>query len=170
VTPAHPGGQTRLTAESHGSRLPFRIAACRAPLLGKLAVQGLNAFARGAARLAVRQPLPSAVRRGYLFPYDSWEHRAALHAFVRDIPLRSGDPSWAELAAIERSLESFADRPVLLLWGERDWCFTGAFRAEWQRRFPRARVLRFEDAGHYVFEDAGEPFVRELAHFLDETR
>ena len=31
-------------------------------------------------------------------------------------------------------LEQFVNTPTQLLWGERDWCFTPAFRDEWQRR------------------------------------
>jgi haloalkane dehalogenase len=140
------------------------------PVLGKLAIQGLNAFARGATRMAAARPLGPEVKRGYLLPYDSWANRVATHAFVQDIPLGPGDPSWQELAAIERSLARFAALPVLLLWGERDWVFTPRFRAEWERRFPEARVVRFEDAGHYLFEDRAEDFVRELAAFLDQRR
>ena len=35
-----------------------------------------------------------------------------------------------------------------------------------RERFPEARVRRFEDAGHYVFEDAAEGVVAELEGFL----
>jgi len=140
-------------------RLPLCLAACRWPVFGALAVRGLNAFARGATWMAVARPLAPLAKRGYLLPYDSWENRVATHAFVADIPLGPEHPSWNELAAIERALAGFRDRPVQLLWGLRDWVFTGRYLAEWQRRFPRAAVTRFERAGHYLFEDEPEAFV-----------
>ena len=110
------------------------------------------------------KPLAPLVKRGYLLPYDSWESRVATHAFVLDIPLAPSHPSWNELQAIERSLTLYRDRPVHRLWGERDWVFTPRFREEWQRRFPRAAVTRFERAGHYLFEDEPEGYVDALRH------
>jgi len=142
--------------------LPLRLAACRWPVFGMLAVRGLNAFARAATRMAVERPLSSVAKRGYLLPYDSWENRIATHAFVTDIPLDPAHPSWAELEAIDGALGTFHDRPVHLLWGARDWVFTPRFLEAWQRRFPGASVRSFEDAGHYLFEDRAEDYVLEL--------
>ncbi len=165
--PPTPGGLTNGTPAGFSFRLPLRLAACRVPLLGALAVRGFNAFARGAIRSAVEKPLSAAARRGYLLPLDSWRSRVAVLAFVQDIPLAPGDPSWGELAAIERSLENYRDRPALILWGERDWVFTPRFRDQWERRLPGARAVRFERAGHWLFEDEPEAFARELTAFVD---
>jgi haloalkane dehalogenase len=70
--------------------IPWRIRVCRTPLLGRLALQGANAFSRAALRmtLARRRHLESAVASGYLAPYDTWENRRAVYGFVRDIPRR----------------------------------------------------------------------------------
>jgi haloalkane dehalogenase len=147
-------------------RLPLRLAACRWPLFGKLAVRGLNAFARGATWMAVAKPLAPLAKRGYLLPYDSWENRIATHAFVQDIPLGPEHPSWGELAAIERALPRFRELPVRFLWGLHDWVFTPRILAEWQQRLPRAAVERFERAGHYLFEDEPAGFVAGIRHAL----
>ena len=147
-------------------RLPLRLAACRWPVFGKLAVRGLNAFARGATWMAVERPLTPLAKRGYLLPYDSWGNRIATHAFVEDIPLGPQHPSWSELIAIERALPGFRELSVRLLWGMRDWVFTERILAEWLRRFPRASVRRFEHAGHFLFEDEPVAFVEELARAL----
>lgn len=146
--------------------LPLRLAACRWPVFGKLAVQGLNAFARGATWMAVERPLTPLAKRGYLLPYDSWENRVATHAFVEDIPLGPAHPSWAELAAIEGALAGFRERPVHLLWGACDWVFTPRYLHEWTRRFPDASVASFADAGHYLFEDRAADFRAELVQRL----
>jgi len=52
------------------------------------------------------------------------------------------------------------------VWGERDWCFTPAFRREWQRRLPHAEVHPLAQAGHYLLEDAPEEFQEHLEALL----
>jgi haloalkane dehalogenase len=155
------------TAAFRSSRLPLRIAVCRLPVLGALGVRGLNAFARAATFMTSVKPLPADVKAGYLAPYGSWRERIAVQRFVEDIPMHAGHPSWTTLAEIEAGLARLRDKPMLLVWGERDWCFTPAFREEWQRRFPAAQPLRLDGAGHYVLEDAAEVAIPRIAAFLE---
>lgn len=159
------------TAAFPGGRIPQRIALCRLPLFGPLAVCGFNAFARAALRRAVVHPerMTPAVRTGYLAPYGNWADRIAILRFVQDIPLKRTHPSYATLAGIGQQLAQFQERPMLLLWGERDWCFTVDFLNEFQRRFPNAGTVRFPDAGHYLFEDAREEILPPLREFLAHT-
>ncbi len=157
------------SAAFRSRRMPARIRLCRTPWVGRLAVQGLNAFAKAATYMAVETPLPKDVRRGYLLPYDSFHNRIATHAFVEDIPLDESHPSYAELTAIEESLPTFRDRPSALFWGEKDWCFTPHFREEWQVHLPNAQVFRYPEAGHYVIEDAAPELLSDLTGFLETT-
>jgi len=55
----------------------------------------------------------------------------------------------------------------LLVWGERDWCFTTTFLEEFESRFPHAETMRLPEAGHYVFEDAPELILPRVREFLD---
>ena len=73
------------------------------------------------------------MRAGYLAPYRTWHDRIAVLRFIQDIPLSTSHPSYQTLAAIEESLAQFRNRPMLLVWGERDWCFTTDFLSEFQR-------------------------------------
>jgi haloalkane dehalogenase len=157
------------TAAFLGGRTPVRIRVCRWPLLGELLVRGLNGFARAATHMATRRVggMSRAVRRGYLLPYDSYAHRVAVLRFVRDIPLGPADPSHAVVRAIQSGLPRLMDRPMLICWGMKDFCFTGRFLDEWIVRFPNAEVHRFEDAGHYVVEDAHERILPIMERFLD---
>lgn len=156
------------TAAFRSRRIPLRISACRIPLAGALAVRGLNAFARAALVMAVEKPerMTAAARAGYLAPYDTWANRVAVLRFVQDIPLRASHPSYRTLEEVEAGLAQFRDRPMLLVWGERDWCFTPRFREEFERRFPQAESFPIADAGHYVFEDAHERILPRLRAFL----
>ena len=160
------------TAAFTGGRAPLRIRACRTPLLGALAVRGFNAFARAATVMATEKPggLELEVARGLLAPYDSWDARIATLRFVEDIPLSSSHPSWSTLAEIERGLPRLASKPMCLIWGARDWCFTPRFLAEWRRRFPNAEVHVAERAGHLVMEDARDEVLGWTRAFLDAHR
>jgi pimeloyl-ACP methyl ester carboxylesterase len=167
----HPRRIARLvvmnTAAFPFDRCPLRIRVCRAPVLGSFLVRRLNAFAGLAPRMAVARSLEPAARRGLGLPYDSYAHRIAVARFVRDIPLSSAHPSWAEVDAIGRSLDSFRDLPTCIVWGERDFCFTPRFREEWHRRFPEAEVHPLPRAGHWLLEDEPEEIVAIVKTFLD---
>lgn len=149
--------------------VPFRIRICRTPLLGRLAVQGLNLFARSAIRMATEKPesMTPQVKAGLLAPYDCWANRIAIHRFVGDIPFTRQHPTWAVLEEIEAGLPSLADRPVQMIWGMRDWCFTPACLERLLKSFPDAEVHRLADAGHYVVQDAHQQIVPLVERFLD---
>lgn len=149
-----------------GKPLPWQLKLARTPL-GPLLVQGLNLFSRGTVRLCVRRrPLPPPVRDAYLAPYDGWDNRLAVLRFVQDIPLSPADPGYALVSSVEQSLSGFADRPMFIGWGERDFVFDGHFLAEWRRRFPGAEVHAFADCGHLILEDAGEEIAPLVRAFL----
>ncbi|TWU36093.1 alpha/beta fold hydrolase [Novipirellula artificiosorum] len=150
--------------------VPWRIAACRWPLVGTAAVRGLNAFARAAVSMAMsRQRLSAEAREGLLAPYNTWENRVAIDAFVRDIPTKRSHPTYPTLAKLEADLPSLASIPSLLVWGMKDWCF----RVECLRRFeevwPNATTLEIADAGHYVIEDANAEVLAGMERFLINT-
>lgn len=158
------------TGAFRSKQIPLRIAVCRIPLFGPIALRGFNAFSRAALTMAVtRRPLSAAAMRGLLAPYDSWANRVAVSSFVQDIPLRPSHPSYAKLTAIDEGLARFRDRPMLLVWGAKDWCFTLDFLREFQRRFPQAESHVIADAGHYVFEDAPDEVASTVRDFLDHT-
>lgn len=156
------------TAAFRSRRVPWRIRLCRTPVLGRLAVQGLNAFARAALTMAVakHERMTPAVRVGLLAPYDTWSNRVAIHRFVLDIPLSPGHPSYATLEGIERGLPKLSNRPAMFIWGMRDWCFTPHFLERFLELFPAAEVHRFDDASHYVVEDAHERIVPLVCDFM----
>ena len=155
------------TAAFASTRIPARIAWCKAPLVGPLLVRGLNGFAWPATWMSMhRRRLTATEKRGYLLPYDSWANRVAGSAFVRDIPLESTHPSWGTLAEVEQGLRHFRDRPALVVWGGRDFCFNDSFLARWREVLPQAEVHRLADAGHYVLEDARDEVVPCIVAFV----
>jgi haloalkane dehalogenase len=146
---------------------PWRIRVCKLPGFGALAIRGLNAFAGAAIRMAVRHHdrMTPEVRAGFLAPYSSWADRIANLRFVQDIPLFPAHPTWQTVQDIQDRLPTLKDKPMLICWGDRDFCFTPRFFHRWLEYFPNAEAHRFADAGHYVLEDAHErvlPLVRDF--------
>ncbi len=154
------------TAAFPSTRMPRRIAMCRWPLFGPLALRGANAFARAATFMAVTKKMRPEVARGFLAPYDSWANRIALLRFVQDIPMDAQHPSWETLCSLAAALPQFTNTPMLLCWGGADFCFDRHFYAEWQRRFPQAEAHFFAQAGHYLFEDALDEIAPVIEDFL----
>lgn len=156
------------TGAFHGERCPWRIRMCRVPLLGELAVRGLNGFARAALVMATnrRGGLPREVQAGLIAPYDNWQHRIATHRFVLDIPLHPSHPSYATLSHVENGLSRLSSLPQCLIWGMRDWCFTPRFLRRFEQIWPSAEVHELAQAGHYVIEDEPERCVELVEEFL----
>ncbi len=152
--------------------VPWRIAACRIPILGNWAMRYLNVFARAALHMTLhRLPrLETTVAEGLIAPYSSWQNRVAIARFVQDIPRRSGDATWKLLSDIERQMHHFNDRPVHLVWGMQDWCFRPECLHRFQALLPNAKSVPLEDVGHYVMEEAPAEVIAELRQVLAKTR
>jgi haloalkane dehalogenase len=151
-----------------GRSLPWQVGLVRFAPFFPVPVRAFNAFSRGANALCSVKPgrLTPLMKRAYLAPYDSWAHRIAVQRFVEDIPLSPGDRSWATVQRVSAQLGSFGATPTLICWGRRDFVFDDAFLAEWRRRLPGAEVHAFDDAGHYVLEDAHEDIIPLMRDFL----
>jgi pimeloyl-ACP methyl ester carboxylesterase len=156
------------TAAFRSNWMPWRIRICRTPILGKIAVQGFNAFAKAALWMAVskHERMTSAVRQGLLAPYDSWANRQAIYRFIEDIPMSEAHPTYETLLEIETRLALFKTLPWMFIWGMRDWCFKPKFLERFLDFFPKADVHRLPDAGHYVIEDAYEEIIPLVDQFL----
>ncbi|MBM9537257.1 alpha/beta fold hydrolase [Desulfobulbus alkaliphilus] len=157
------------TAAFPSTRMPLRIALCRWPVIGSLLVRGVNGFARAAVIMAVTHPMRPEIVRGFLWPYNSWHNRIAIHRFVQDIPMDARHPSWNTLVAVESGLAQLRTKPMVLCWGGRDFCFDATFYQEWRSRFPEAEAHFFPEAGHYVLEDALVPIRSRIDGFLART-
>jgi haloalkane dehalogenase len=151
-------------------KFPLGLKICRDTLLGTLLVRGLNAFSVGASMVGCKKnPMSEELQNAYRSPYNSWANRIATLRFVQDIPLAPKDRNYALVSEVAASLEQFRDLPVSIFWGELDFVFDPSFLAEWIRRFPKAQVHSYPDAGHYILEDMKDEVVPLIENFLDTT-
>ena len=148
-------------------KLPLSLWLCRNTPLGNLIIRDTGLFTSVLARWAVCHPMEQSVREAYLLPYREPQDRAGLLRFVRDIPLRPGDPSYDLVSEVQAKLPQFRDTPALILWGEKDFVFDHHFLREWQHYLPGAEVHRFPDAGHYLLEDAGAEILPLIHDFFE---
>lgn len=157
------------TAAFPSPHIPRRIGICKTRFPGTPLVRGLNGFAGPAVWMSMnRRRLTRDEKRGFLLPYDSWESRVAVDAFVKDIPMSPAHPAWRTLTDTAAGLKQFKQNPALIVWGGRDFCFNDHFYNEWKTRLPQAKTCYLEDAGHYVLADADTEVVPRIAQFLRE--
>ncbi|KRG72119.1 alpha/beta fold hydrolase [Pseudoxanthomonas dokdonensis] len=147
--------------------MPWEIALGRDSRLGAFIIRAFNAFSSGASYIGVRRRMPAAVRRAYVAPYDNWANRISTLRFMQDIPLAPGDPAWSLVEAAGKRLHEYADRPVFVGWGMRDFVFDHHFLAGFEAALPKAEVTRYPDAGHYVLEDEAADLLPKIRQFLD---
>lgn len=145
---------------------PWLIRAARLPFVRWLVAQATTGFLRGT--LALSPHLSAEVRQGYLDPYPNARSRAAIDAFIADIPLSRRHASRPTLDAIAAGIGPALERiPVLMLWGPRDPVFSDRYLHDLVARLPHADVHRYADASHLVLEDAPDA-VTDLMAWLDD--
>jgi haloalkane dehalogenase len=149
--------------------MPWQLSLGRDSRVGGFLIRAFNLFARGAAWFGVSTPMPAAVRRGYIAPYDGWRNAIGTLRFMQDIPLREGDRAWALVAESGRRLPVYADRPAFIGWGLRDFVFDRHFLDGFRKALPQAEVHAFEDANHFVLEDRAGVLVPAIRAFLDRN-
>ena len=147
--------------------LPLRLI--RTPGLGELLVQGLDALKPVMFRVGIerRDLLTPDVRRAYRDVHSSWSERAGMLVLPRELPLAPGGPVDRMNREIEAGLKRhLRDTPVQVAWGMKDLVLRPQYIDTcWLDTFPDAEVMRLEDAGHFVQEDAHERVVPSLVRF-----
>jgi pimeloyl-ACP methyl ester carboxylesterase len=151
-------------------KFPKLIRVNRIPFFGAFSIRGLNLFVKIALKLASSKPerMTSEVCAGYKAPYNSYANRIAIHRFVQDIPLHKSHPTYPVVEEIEKGLDLFKATPKLICWGRRDFCFNDSFLNAWKEKCPEAEYALYEDANHYVLEDAHERVIERLHTFFKQ--
>jgi pimeloyl-ACP methyl ester carboxylesterase len=162
---------TPLNTAAFLGKLPKRIKTVRIPVFGPTAVLGFNGFVRAAMVSCThrKDALSEQDKAGYLAPYSNPHDRIATLRFVEDVPQKAGHPTWDLVDEVDGKLHLLKDKPMLVCWGNKDWCFTPTFCEGWHKRFPDAEVHAWDDVAHFTLEDAGERVLEHLVPFLDRV-
>ncbi|PIE71103.1 MAG: alpha/beta hydrolase [Deltaproteobacteria bacterium] len=160
---------TAAFTKPQGKSLPFRLRLIREfAWFARPAILGFNLFSWLAANgMGTVQPLPAAVKAGLTAPYNTPSNRIATLRFVQDIPLSPADPSYPLVRETADLLEVLSEKPMLILWGAKDFVFDSDYYDEWLRRFPGAQAHLFNHAGHYLFEDVPREAFACIGNFMN---
>jgi haloalkane dehalogenase len=110
-----------------------------------------NVFVPGGIK---RKKLSKAEKQMYKRPHPTSASRVPVHVMPREI-LAAGEL----LSEVEQGLSGVADRPALIVWGDRDQAFKEPQRQRWERTFPDHKTVILRGASHYIQEDAPEEIV-----------
>jgi len=149
--------------------LPLRLSVLRIPWLDDKLVRSFNLYLNTSLQTSCRKALPSIVKKGFKYPYQTYNDRIAILRFIQDIPIDPEHISFEVLLEIEHGLWMFRETPVCIIWGMRDWCFSPRYLKRWQLYYPQAQVLKLDNAGHYVLEDECDQSVAAIKDFLKNT-
>jgi len=111
----------------------------------------VNVFMKGGIR---RKKLTPAERAMYKRPHPTPASRVPVHVMPREILAAQ-----ELLAEVEQGLKRVADKPALIVWGDKDPGFKEPHRRRWERTFPNHRTEILRGASHYIQEDAPDEIV-----------
>jgi len=151
--------------------MPLPLKLFRTPGVGEVMVKGFHAFVRlflfGQGTVHSDRLGPNE-RAAYLAPHPTWASRTPILVFPREIPADStGRVADFTAGVHDRLVPAFREKPVLIAWPMKDTAFGADILEDlWLPDFPHAEVIRVEDAGHYIQEDAHEIVIPQLLDFL----
>src|SRR5207249_3889106 len=116
-----------------------------------------------------RERIGQPERAAYLAPHPTWASRAGLLAYPRLWPFDARSPTWGLARNIEDGLPKLAAKPVLICRGLKDPGYQAGLLTLGADRFPSGQVHEFEDASHFLQEDAHERILPILIDFLRRT-
>lgn len=110
---------------------------------------------------ADRSKLSGNIHKHYKLALPTSKERSATYAFALEL-LDAGDwwdSLWAQISKVRT-------KPFLFFWGTKDKFIPLYELAKWQNELPSARVVKFDDAGHFVQEEEPEKMMMELRKFF----
>jgi haloalkane dehalogenase len=146
---------TRVFSTTLGSRGLGDLLVRRADLF-------VNVFMKAGIR---RRKLSPAEVDMYKKPHPTPASREPVHVMPREI-LKAHDL----LADIEQGLPGVADKPALIVWGDKDPAFKQAQRTRWEHTFPNHQTHILRGASHYIQEDAPEEIIAAITDWWPTTK
>lgn len=158
---------TWASARWPGAPFPKLVEMIRSPR-GEQFVLEKNGYVGRAIAGTVNYPekITPEVMGAYMAPFPTPESRRALLCWSRDIPVDECDPSWGDMAEIEKNLGMFENVPVLIVWGMLDPVLPPVLLELWKSVYPRAHVREIPDASHFLQEDSPAAVLNAIEDFL----
>lgn len=113
------------------------------------------------AAFGERSRLTPEIHQHFLRPFSKASERNGTIAFAKSL-LRDQD----YYASIGKKLTILKEKPVLIIWGMKDEFITEKHLLWMQEQFPGSKVVRYDDAGHFVLEEKSVVAGPVIAEFM----
>ena len=113
------------------------------------------------AAFGERSRLTPEIHQHFLRPFSKASERNGTIAFAKSL-LRDQD----YYASVGEKLSILKDKPVLIIWGMKDEFITEKHLLWMQEQFPGSKVVRYDDAGHFVLEEKSVVAGPVIAEFM----
>jgi len=127
--------------------------------VGRRLIRYRNFFADVIVRSSFgdKSRLTPEIHAQYLMPLSKPDERKGSWVFPGQI---IGFSDW--LQSLWEKRDVLSGKNVLIAWGMNDIAFRKKELKTWMDAFPRARVVRFDDAGHFIAEEKPDELIREM--------
>jgi haloalkane dehalogenase len=127
--------------------------------IGRWLIRYRNFFADTIVRSVFgdKSKLTPAIHAHYMMPLSRPEERKGSWVFPAQI---IGSSDWLQSLWVRR--DQLQSKNILIAWGMKDIAFRKKELNTWINAFPQARVVRFEDAGHFIPEEKPEELMLEM--------
>jgi len=131
--------------------------------IGRWLIRNHNFFAGTIVRalFADKSRLTPKIHAHYLMPLAKPDERKGSWVFPAEI-IDSSD--W--LQSLWDNHDLLRSKKILIAWGMKDIGFRENELKTWMQAFPDAKVVRFEDAGHFVVEEKPAELIGEMKTLL----
>ena len=118
--------------------------------LGRWLIRNKNFFAQNVVYMAFgdKSKLTPHIHKHYLEQFTNPEERKGNWVFPKQI---IGASDWLESLWNQRQV--LTDKIALIAWGAKDIAFREKELKTWIQAFPKARVIRFPNSGHFIPEE-----------------
>lgn len=132
--------------------------------VGRFLIKRFNFFVRVIMKKAMgdKSKLPKSIHRHYFKPLENPMDRKGCWTFPKQIIESS---SWLSNLWLQKG--KIKDKPALILWGMKDIAFRKQELNKWAELFSDSKIIRFDDAGHFVQEEKGSELCPIIEDFLE---
>jgi haloalkane dehalogenase len=131
--------------------------------VGRWLIRNHNFFADTIVRslFGDKRRLTPEIHAHYLMPLSKPDERKGTWVFPGQI---IGSSDWLQSLWDKRAV--LQDKNILIAWGMKDIGFRKKELQVWMNAFPQARVVQFQDAGHFVAEEKPEELITEIKNLI----
>ncbi|MFC1835166.1 alpha/beta fold hydrolase [Thermodesulfobacteriota bacterium] len=149
-----------------GDRHYERFSGLMGGVVGRFLIRRFNFFVKAVMKEAYgdKSKLTKRIHAEYLNALAVPAERKGCWTFPKQI---IGSSEW--LGQLWEQRNKIADKPALILWGDKDIAFREKELNTWKQLFHNAEVNRYPDVGHYVQEELGSGLCPVIEEFLSKS-